>query len=111
MLNARCREILRKIVILNNNVGVDELSNKFNVSNRMIRYDIDSINEFLRSSNITEIEKKPNSPLKVVLDNKERALLINLLNNMNAAEYILSSNERIGIILYDLLSSYKDVYL
>ncbi|MBB6625356.1 transcription antiterminator [Clostridium gasigenes] len=107
MLNARCREILRKIVILNNNVGVDELSNKFNVSNRMIRYDIDSINEFLRSSNITEIEKKPNSPLKVVLDNKERALLINLLNNMNAAEYILSSNERIGIILYDLLSCYK----
>lgn len=108
MLNARCREILRKIVILNSNVGVDELSNRFSVSNRMIRYDIDSINEFLRSSNITEIEKKPNSPLKVVLDNKERALLINLLNNMNATDYILSSNERIGIILYDLLSSYKE---
>jgi len=107
MLNARCREILRKIVILNNNVSVGELSNEFNVSNRMIRYDIDSINEFLRSSNITEIEKKPNSPLKVLLDSKERALLINLLNNMNAVDYILSSNERIGIILYDLLSSYK----
>ena len=98
MLNSRCIEIKS-----DEDKFVDELSNKYSVSKRMIRYDIDSINDFLRSNNIKEIEKRPKSPLKI--DLREKYEIIKLLDDLDRESYILSTEERIGIIIYELLSS------
>ena len=72
MLNSRCIKILEMLSRENNTYSVDYIANKFNVSNRMIRYDIDSINNYLRKHNINEIEKKPNSPIKLKRKRKHR---------------------------------------
>lgn len=104
MLNSRCIKILEMLSRENNTYSVDYIANKFNVSNRMIRYDIDSINNYLRKHNINEIEKKPNSPIKLKITKKEKESIENLTKNLSMQTYVLSNNERCGILLYELLS-------
>ena len=81
MLNSRCIKILEMLSTENNIYSVDYIANKFNVSNRMIRYDIDSINNYLRKNNINEIEKKPNSPIKLQITKKEKESIENPFKN------------------------------
>ena len=104
MLNSRCIKILEMLSRDDNTYSVDYIANKFNVSNRMIRYDIDAINNYLRKYNINEIEKKPNSPIKLNITKEEKESIENLIKNLNIQTYILSNNERCGILLYELLS-------
>lgn len=103
MLNNRSIEILRYLINSEEDKYVDELSDKFKVSKRMIRYDIDSINDFLKSNNLSEIEKKSNSPLKVNFSEKNN--IIEILDDIDRDVYILSIEERVGIIIYELLNS------
>lgn len=107
-MNIRCIEILNLFINSNGEQHVDFLASKFGISKRMIRYDIDEINSFLKQNNIKEIEKKPNSPLKFYLSKEEKDSLENILNNINAQSYIFSTEERVGILLYELLSSTKE---
>lgn len=104
MLNSRCIEILEILLNPEKLLTIEDLSNKFSISNRMIRYDIDTINYFLKENNISEVVKKPNAPLKLLIDDEERDKLLYLINNLDTDTYILSTDERIGIILYELLS-------
>ena len=92
MLNSRCIKILEMLSRENNTYSVDYIANKFNVSNRMIRYDIDSINEYLKKYNISEIEKKPNSPIKLNITEEEKKSIEKLINNLNMQTYTLSNN-------------------
>ena len=87
-MNTRCIEILNLFINSNEEQNVDYLASKFAISKRMIRYDIDEINSFLKQNNIKEIEKKPNSPLKFYLSKEEKDSLENILNNINAQSYI-----------------------
>ena len=104
MLNSRCIKILELLSKVDKTYSVDYIANKFNVSNRMIRYDIDSINDYLRKHNINEIEKKPNSPIKLNITEKEKEEIEELIKNINIQTYILSNSERCGLLLYELLS-------
>ncbi|WP_411167745.1 BglG family transcription antiterminator [Clostridium sp. MB05] len=104
-MNTRCVEILNLFLNSNNDIKVDDLANRFSISNRMIRYDIDEINSFLRGINFKEIDKKPNSPLRFSLSKEEKEVLRNHLNNINLSNYIYSTEERVAILLYELLSS------
>lgn len=107
-MNIRYIEILNLLINSNNNLNVEELSNRFGVSKRMIRYDIDEINRYLKKSKITEIDKKPNSSLKFILTEEEKEKVLNLINNINIKNYVFSTEERIGILLYELLNSNKE---
>lgn len=104
-MNIRCIEILNIFINSNGEQNVDYLANKFGISKRMIRYDIDEINSFLKQNSMKEIEKKPNSPLKFHLSKEEKDSLINIINNINVQSYIFSTEERVGILLYELLST------
>lgn len=103
-MKARCIDIL-KIFINNSEVLAYDLANKFNISKRMIRYDIDEINSFLKENKFNEIDKKPNSPLKFLISEEEKERLLVLINDFNNKNYIFSSEERINILLYEILSS------
>ena len=107
MLNARCIEILNALIKNDGEIYAWELANKFSVSERMIRYDIDSINSYLNENNLCEVEKKSNSPLKIELSDDDKNKLFKLIDNLDNDVYILSNEERIGIILYELLSANK----
>lgn len=106
MLNNRSIEILKYLINSEKDKYVEELSNRFKVSKRMIRYDIDSINDFLKSNNLSEIEKKSNSPLKINLSEKNN--IMKILDDIDRDVYILSIEERIGIIIYELLNSQSE---
>lgn len=101
-------EILNLLINSVTDLSVEDLANRFGVSKRMIRYDIDEINTYLRENKITEIDKKPNSPLKFILTEEEKKRVENLINNINIKSYIFSTEERIGILLYELLNSNKE---
>ncbi len=104
MLKSRCIKVLEMLSKDDNTYSVDYIANKFNVSNRMIRYDIDSINKYLKKYNISEIEKKPNSPIRLNITKEEKSKIDKLINNLNMQTYTLSNNERCGILLYEILS-------
>ena len=82
-MNIRYIEILNLLINSNNSVNVEDLANRFGVSKRMIRYDIDEINSYLRECKITEIDKKPNSSLKFVITEEEKEKVKKLINNIN----------------------------
>lgn len=106
-MNIRYIEILNLLINSSTDLNVEDLSNKFGVSKRMIRYDIDEINRYLRENNITEIDKKPNSPLRFNLSKEEEEKVGNLISSINIKNYIFSTEERVGILLYELLNSNK----
>lgn len=107
-MNARSIEILNIFINSNCEQTVEELSKKFGVSKRMIRYDIDDINIYLRENNIKEIDKKPNSPLSFDLSTRDKEKLKNIIDNISSNQYIFSTEERVGILLYEILSSSKE---
>ena len=107
-MNIRYIEILNILINAKSEASVEELAKKLGVSKRMIRYDIDEINRYLRENNITEIDKKPNSPLKFSISKEEKEKVKNLLNTINIKSYIFSTEERVGILLYELLNSNKE---
>ena len=104
-MNIRYIEILNLLINSGTDLNVEDLANRLGVSKRMIRYDIDEINRYLRENEITEIDKKPNSPLKFNLSKEEKEKVENLINNINIKTYIFSADERVGILLYELLNS------
>ncbi|PRR82020.1 BglG family transcription antiterminator [Clostridium vincentii] len=108
MLNSRCIETLELLLNSEELITVDDLSNRFSISNRMIRYDIDGINDFLKENNISPVIKRPNFPLKLIISKEEKDKILYLINNLNTQIYILSTDERVGMILYELLSSEKE---
>lgn len=105
MIKTRGIEILKSLTDREEGLFVDDISKMFGVSNRMIRYDIDSINYFLESHDINKIIKKQNAPIKLVLSNNEKEKLFEIIKEVDANTYILSSDERIAIIIYELLTS------
>lgn len=107
-MNTRCVEILNLFINSNGEQNVEDLAKRFNISKRMIRYDIDEINSFLKENKVKEIDKKPNSPLRFILNEKEKSTINKLISNMNTGNYIFSTEERVGILLYELLSSNKE---
>lgn len=108
ILNIRYVEILNLLINSGADLNVEDLANRFGVSKRMIRYDIDEINRYLRENQITEIDKKPNSPLKFSLSKEEKEKVEKLINTINIKSYIFSTEERVGILLYELLNSNKE---
>ncbi len=106
-MNIRYIEILNLLINSRTDLSVEDLANKFGISKRMIRYDIDEINRYLRENNISEIDKKPNSPLRFNLSKEEEEKVKKLISNINMKSYIFSTEERVGILLYELLSSNK----
>ncbi|MGG7058079.1 BglG family transcription antiterminator [Clostridium tertium] len=107
-MNIRYVEILNLLINSATDLNVEDLANRFGVSKRMIRYDIDEINRYLRENQITEIDKKPNSPLKFILSKEEKEKVEKLINTINIKSYIFSTEERVGILLYELLNSNKE---
>lgn len=107
-MNIRYIEILNLLINSSYDLSVEDLANKLGVSKRMIRYDIDEINRYLRANKIIEIDKKPNSPLKFILSKDEKEKVEKFINTINIKNYIFSPEERGGILLYELLNSNKE---
>ncbi|MGL5417287.1 MAG: BglG family transcription antiterminator [Clostridium sp.] len=108
-MKSREIKILEELLSRKESIWVEELSNLFKVSKRMIRYDIDNINYYLRKNEVPEIEKKANSPINITEKKLEREKIKALISGFKNEVEVLSIKERIGIILYELLSIEKGI--
>jgi transcriptional antiterminator/mannitol/fructose-specific phosphotransferase system IIA component (Ntr-type) len=80
-----------------------QLSKKFGVSNRTVRYDLDKIDDFLKSSNLPQLIRKPNEGISYKCSSLEKNNVLNLLGEIDLNQYVLSQDERITMILTELL--------
>ncbi|MEG1807502.1 MAG: HTH domain-containing protein, partial [Cetobacterium sp.] len=97
IINKRCIDIL-SLLHSTDEYNIDDLSQKFNVHTRTIRYDIENINFILKNYNLNNIEK-----------NSDGRLILNLkmfdLNNLIQYFGGISSESRKDFIKIKLLSS------
>lgn len=103
ILNERSALLLRELVSKKGFIRISELTTLFNVSNRTIRYDLDNIDEFLKENNLPQIIRKPKVGIgfSELMDDRKKAL--ELCSTLNNRYYILSKNERVNIILSEIL--------
>ncbi len=102
-LDERCTQLLIKLVNSSVPIKISDLAKMFNVSSRTIRYDLDTIDEFLKYNNLPQLIRKPNVGVKFseLLENKNE--ILSLLNELNMYHYVLSQRERVNIILSELI--------
>ncbi|EGD50476.1 PTS modulated transcriptional regulator, MtlR family [Thermoanaerobacter ethanolicus JW 200] len=102
-LNERCTQILIKLINSNAPIKISDLAKIFNVSSRTIRYDLDTIDEFLKYNNLPQLMRKPNVGVKFSELLEHRNKVLSLLDNLNIYYYNLSQKERVNIILSELI--------
>lgn len=103
MLNKRCSLLLYEIMNTEGYISILQLSQIFGVSNRTIRYDLDKIDDFLKSSNLPQLIRKPNEGIAYKCSSLEKNNVLNLFGEIDLNQYVLSQDERIIMILTELL--------
>ena len=100
--------ILKSLMLADKGIKISDLTNKFKVSERMIRYDIDNINYFLKSINAF-IDKDRNG--KFILNIKEEDIfkLKEEINNFAVTDVYLTEEDRFNYIIIKLLTANKPI--
>lgn len=105
MLNKRCSQILYKIISSNSPINIAKLSEIFGVSNRTIRYDLDKVDDFLISIELPQLQRKPNKGISYECNSLQKNKVFDAIGEIDSYDYVLSENERVAIIISDLLSN------
>jgi mannitol operon transcriptional antiterminator len=103
VINNRCTQILVILLKSDEYLKASMLSETFNVSNRTIRYDLDTIDEYLKSNHLPELDRKPGLGVKLNAGEDDKKLIVNLLKDINVYYYSYSPEERLHLILKRLL--------
>ncbi|MCI6138415.1 MULTISPECIES: BglG family transcription antiterminator [Clostridium] len=103
MLNKRIVTILRDICIDGKAAGVEALAAQYGISNRMVRYDLNHINEFLKENGFSTQLKVKKSEVMFDTSAKERETIKALIDSWYDRDYILSRKERAVWIIFRLL--------
>lgn len=91
MLNKRCIEIIEELRKNNYTIFIKEIAEKFGVTERSIRYDIENINYYFSKFNLNEIEKQSKGVYTLEEDDDK---IKELLKNMSQRFYVFTSDER-----------------
>jgi mannitol operon transcriptional antiterminator len=102
VLASRPRAILRTLVTSNHPIKIQDLANRFRVSSRTVKYDLEAIRDFLKTKGI-ELHSRPNIGLWVGDASNERDALSQLFSSAGRYESALSRPERINYISLWLL--------
>lgn len=99
-ITKRQKDIILYLLDSNGFVTVKNLSEHFNVSQRTFRYELDTIEYFLKSYEI-EIERKPHYGIKLEVNDRKHKLLLDDLSCED--DYHLQIDERRRLILFYLI--------
>lgn len=91
MLNKRCLEIMDYLLKNNLSLSLKDMAEKFEISERSIRYDIENINYYLSRSNLNELEK---SVKGTYILNEDISKVENLLKDITKRFYVFTADER-----------------
>lgn len=103
MLNNRCSDMLKLIINSNDSIIINDIAEKYNISSRTVRYDLDRIDEYLKEMNLTPLIRKQNEGISVYLSEKEINKLLDSLKEVTTYGYVMSQNERVIYIICELL--------
>ena len=101
-MNKRSREILLGLIDLEKTFRISELAEKFQVSERTIRNDINDVNDFLEQHELSSVKLGSNGTL-LVEDDIE--LAAGLFNQNDFYTYRLSKEERKPLIAAILIEA------
>jgi len=105
LINERCAEILYHIINEQRPVKINELSKKFKLSSRTIRYDLDKIDDFLLVNDLSLLERDSKSGVLYNVNEDHIEKLRMLISNKEFNEYIVNPDERINYILISMFGS------
>ncbi|SHF03314.1 BglG family transcription antiterminator [Clostridium fallax] len=104
-LNESCIQILQYLVDKNDFVEIDEIAEKYKVTNRAIRYKIDKIEKFLIKNGFGYLDKKYKKGIKVPNDENLKEYLKKFVGEYTPYKYVYSKEERYLHMLLKLLQS------
>ncbi|WP_373898708.1 transcription antiterminator [Haloimpatiens sp. FM7315] len=104
-LNKRCIEILQYMRQKENFIKITDLSLKYNVTDRTIRYDIDKIEKFLVKNNFKYLERHHIKGVKLVREKGLDNFIDKFVNTDTPFKYDFSKEERTRYIVIKLLQS------
>src|SRR5690606_1627464 len=104
-LSQRSREIILDLLEnQNKRVSIKELANRYNISERSIRYDLKNIDEFLQQHGLPGLKR--DIKIEIMLDTHEslnEEKIINLKNSLNDDDYVFTHEDRKQFIYLQLL--------
>lgn len=103
LIKERCIDIIMEIIKSDQAIRISDFAEKFKVSYRTIRYDLDSVDEFLKENGIHTLERKPNVGIMLILTTEEKHKLMETLEVINMGTYVLSQDERKELIFGELI--------
>lgn len=103
MLNARCKQLLIKMMHENHPIKILDLAQLFHVSDRTIRNDLDMVDEFLSSHSYQMLRRTPKVGVEFAGREEDKREILELLDGVDRYHYILSPEERMKFILTELL--------
>jgi len=103
LLNERRCSVLLDILENEGWVRIRDLAQRFHVSDRTIRYDLDVVDDFLHFNNLSLLIRKQNGGVKFVESLEEKHKLLRLFQHLGLYQYVMSSSERLQRILAELL--------
>lgn len=91
MLNKRCIEIIDYLTKNNFSLSLKDMAEKFEISERSIRYDIENINYYLNRAGLEEIEKSAKG-IYNLSENPEK--IEKFLTDLTKRFYVFTADER-----------------
>lgn len=103
-LKERTKDILKYLIKQKNYINAKQLSDKFNVSVRTVRYDLEDLDYFLKSYGV-QIEKVPKKGIILNVSEELSKKIINEINYLSPGVTVLSSEKQLKYILCKLFAS------
>lgn len=101
-LTTRQKAILSILAKENGAIRVKNIANRLSCSERIVRYDLVQIEEYLKESKI-QLVKKPRVGIELLADDKQRKEIVNSVGNIDSNNLIMSVKERRQALITMLL--------
>ena len=98
MINERSKRILWLLMEAQRSVTVNTIAEKLGVSARTVRYDLDSIDDWLLAQGIVRLDRSSGVGLRFGGNVDERKRAKELMGESNPRYYVLSPQERAALI-------------
>lgn len=110
VLNLRQRKLLNFLVNSKTTITIKQLSKKFDISQRTIRYDLENIKEYLKKYSNVELVKKPKVGVWLKCESPNvRQIVAKDINLLDGQLHILDPRERHQLMITELLTKEKPV--
>lgn len=105
MITARAIRLLELLLKMRHAVTIKELAEKFAISNRTVRNDLDDIDHFLKRNNLQPLIRKSNCGIMFVFEQKDRKKAETEIKIILEQDIILSNSDRIILIANYFITS------